>query len=404
MPPFVMRVAICSAVMAAAYNGTCPAAGTCSSGSDAGLPCCQISEDSYECCYTAESCVPKVGCRCRRAESPEYTFETYLKEHGKAYAGEEYSRRQQLFEASLETIRKHNAEYRDGKHTWWMAVNHLADLTEDEFKAMRSTNYKPSEHPTVQLESEAGSNPLSVDWRTKNAVTPVKNQAQCGSCWAFSATETVESHYAIATGNLVELAPQAYVNCVKNPEECGGTGGCEGATMELAFNLTVSAGLPLEKDLPYAGVDQSCSQYKAAVKATGYVKLPVNDASALETALATKGPVSVTVAAGAWGLYGGGVFSGCDTDLDHGVQAVGYGVDGDGYWLVRNSWGAGWGEQGYIRVSRANDAKTAVDSSPADGVACKPYPQQQTVGGECGILFDTSYPTGFASVAQDVVV
>merc|ERR1711912_159093 len=102
---------------------------------------------------------------------------------------------------------------------------------------------------------KTGANPDSIDWRKKGAVTKVKNQGGCGSCWAFSATESVESHYQIASGNLVELAPQTYVNCVKNPQDCGGTGGCEGATMELAFNLTITDGIASEKDLPYRGRD-----------------------------------------------------------------------------------------------------------------------------------------------------
>merc|ERR1719198_784509 len=165
--------------------------------------------------------------------------------------------------------------------------------------------------------------------------------------------------------------------------------------MELAFNLTRDQGIALESELPYKGRDQKCTTYTAAVKATGHVKLPVNDADALETAVATKGPIAITVAAEPWQLYGGGIFSGCsargDATLDHGVQLVGYTKE---YWIVRNSWGPGWGEKGYIRISRANDAKTFIDKRPSDGVACKPYPTQQTVGGECGILFDTSYPTG----------
>merc|ERR1711862_1032535 len=117
-----------------------------------------------------------------------------------------------------------------------------------------------------------------------------------------SATEVFESHYAIATGQLLEFAPQAYVNCVKNPQECGGTGGCEGATMELAFELTTEMGVPKESDLPYRGADATCSNYPVAVQSSGYKKIAENDASALETALA-EGPVSVTVAAGPWMLY-----------------------------------------------------------------------------------------------------
>merc|ERR1719197_1609393 len=159
--------------------------------------------------------------------------------------------------------------------------------------------------------------------------------------------------------------------------------------------------------MPYKGHDETCTTYTAAAKATGYVKNPVNDAAALETALATKGPMSVTVAASSWQLYGGGVFNRCsksglfggDNTLDHGVQAVGYTKD---YWIVRNSWGAGWGISGYIHLSRASDSKTFTDKHPADGVACVPVPKSQTVGGECGILFDTSYPTGVTAADKDV--
>merc|ERR1712048_1198438 len=118
------------------------------------------------------------------------------------------------------------------------------------------------------------SNPTRKDWREENVVSPVKNQGGCGSCWAFSATECMESHYMIATKEDIVLAPQAYVNCVQNPKSCGGTGGCEGATEELAFNMSETLGLPLESDLPYEGKDEKCGSYKAAVKNNGFVKLP----------------------------------------------------------------------------------------------------------------------------------
>lgn len=282
-----------------------------------------------------------------------------------------------------------------------MELNHLADYTSSEYAMLRSAKHNPSSHPTVVAEQANNAvNPASIDWRDNGAVTKVKDQGGCGSCWAFSATETVESHYFIASKNLLELAPQTYVNCVKNPNKCGGTGGCEGATMELAFNLSKATGIALESDLPYKGRDETCSTYTAAVKNTGFVKNPVNDAKAFETAIAVKGPMAITVAAGPWQLYGGGIFTGCSksifgggSTLDHGVQAVGYTAD---YWIVRNSWGAGWGEKGYIRLSRASDAKTFTDKKPADGVACTPVPKTQTIGGECGVLFDTSYPTGLS--------
>lgn len=412
MAPVAWRLALLSssaAVAAASQNGTC-AASPC-----AGKPCCQVTADSYECCTPGEGCIPKVGCRCAKALSdlPEarsyagYSFEAYLSEFGKSYSERaERQKRKAIFEANLDKVRQHNCEYAAGVHQWYMAVNKFADWSQEEFaRLLAAKRGHPSKHPVVHL--PASPNLEAMDWRTKGAVTEVKDQGGCGSCWAFAAAESVESHYQIASGKLLTLAPQTYVDCVENPDACGGTGGCEGATCELAFNLTVTKGIALEADAPYRGRDGTCKPFKPAVKATGYVKNPPNDAQALETAVATKGPVSVTVAATAWMLYGGGLFHGCSrplrgsATLDHGVQVVGYTQDA---WIVRNSWGPSWGERGYIRISRESDAKTFVDKRPADGVACKPYPKSQMVGGECGILFDTSYPTGVTAAGDEMML
>jgi cathepsin L len=333
----------------------------------------------------------------------DYTFEAYQAEHGKQYTAAEEAQRREIFERSLARVQQHNDEYQAGRHTWWMTMNHLADRTPEELKRMRGHKKgQTSGVPTANLQAQA--NPTSVDWRTKNVLTPVKNQGQCGSCWAFASTETVEAHYAIASGKLVELAPQTYVSCMKNPDSCGGTGGCEGAIAELAFNYTAAHGLAAAADYPYTASDTACKAYTPAVKVGGYVKLPENDASALETALATVGPIAVSVAAEQWSLYGGGIFTGCTgssgTDVDHAVQAVGYSAD---YWIIRNSWGPSWGEGGFIRLSRSKDSTMQTDATPADGYACKPYPSSLQIAGECGVLSDSAYPTG-ASSAMDVVV
>jgi len=353
-----------------------------------------------------------VGVAANANQYEDYKFEEYLKEFGKSYPSlQEYKQRQEIFNLNLHKVQTHNVQYKAGDHTWFAAMNELADLTAEEYQSLRSKKYSPSQHPVLDLtKGQVNANPASIDWRAKGAVTPVKNQGGCGSCWAFSATETMESHYYIATNKTLILAPQTYVNCVKNPQGCGGTGGCEGATMELAFNLTKDTGIALESELPYKGRDGTCTPYKAAVKCTGYVKNPVNSAMGLETALATTGPQAITVAAGSWQLYGGGVFHGCskgffgrqDNTLDHGVQAVGYTAD---YWIVRNSWGPGWGEKGFIRIQRKTDNQKFTDKAPADGVACKAnMPKTQTVGGECGMLFDTSYPTGVTAAAGNEVI
>lgn len=140
---------------------------------------------------------------------------------------------------------------------------------------------------------------------------------------------------------------------------------------------------------------------------SGYVKLPENDAGALETAVASIGPIAVNVAAN-WNNYGGGIFSGGCTSrsctLDHIVAIYGYDKTGEGYWQTRNSWGESWGEGGYIRLSRKNDAVTYTDTQPGDGVACKPFPKVQHVMGESGVLFDTSYPTDVASATGATLV
>ena len=233
-------------------------------------------------------------------------------------------------------------------------------------------------------------------------VTPVKNQEACGSCWAFSATETVESALAMAGGPLLTLAPQQLVDCAPNPQQCGGTGGCQGSTQPLAFNYTVVAGMDSEAAYPYKGRDGTCSaaSKSPAVGITGLVELPTNDYDALMQAVATVGPIAISVDASAWSFYGGGVYSGkCGTTIDHAVQLVGYGTDSqtnEDYWLVRNSWGTSWGEDGYMRIKRygAGDEPCGTDTAPDEGYGCKGGPSTLKVCGLCGILSASSYPTG----------
>jgi len=344
-----------------------------------------------------------------------FSFESYLEEFGKSHDSNQYLNRLALFEVELLQVVSQNEAYLSGESTWYAELNEFSDWTVEEFKQLKKGNSRTDSgsHP-VARSLGAAANPTRKDWRdaTPSVVTAVKDQGGCGSCWAFGSTEVMESHYAINTGELLTLAPQAYVNCAPNPTHCGGTGGCEGSIPELAFNTSAQIGLPLESDLPYHGTDAACTPYKAAVVNSGYTKLPENDADALETALASIGPIAVNVATSSgpdyglgWVRYGGGIFSGgCtanDCVLDHIVAAVGYDQD---YWLVRNSWGASWGEHGYIRLARANDVVTYLDNSPGSGVACLPFPQTQSPMGESGILFDTSYPTDVRAASSSIVV
>ena len=211
----------------------------------------------------------------------------------------------------------------------------------------------------------------------------------------------------IATGQLMVFSEQQILSCSKNPLQCGGTGGCSGATQEIAFNYSRDAGLTLEKDYPYRGTTGKCdaAKVKPAAHIKGYVFLPPNNYTALMNAVAAIGPMAISAAAEPWQSYESGVFQGTSADVDHAIQLVGYGTDATlpaaeaDYWLVRNSWSEGWGEKGYIRVGRKGSSSPAgepclKDNTPSDGDGCSGGPASIEVCGLCGILSDTSYPIG----------
>jgi cathepsin L len=291
-----------------------------------------------------------------------------------------------------------------------MELNEFADLTQEEFKAMYTGNLPrlDESHFVGTFESSGVKDlPESLDWRDQDGVmTPVKNQGACGSCWAFSAVETLESHLAIATGEPApHLSPQQVVACSPNPDHCGGTGGCQGSTQPLAFNYTQTVGLSTEADYPYTGYSYGCQEakIKPCAQNDGYVQVKVNDYASHMEAL-QKGPVSISLAAMSLQLYGGGVLSYCDCDMDHAVQLVGYGTTGTkDYWLVRNSWGGSWGERGYVRIQRfgaQGEEPTCVDKTPQDGEACAGDTEPRTYAGLCGLLGSSSYPTGMKKVGD----
>ena len=336
-----------------------------------------------------------------------YTYEDYVRDFDLVYEAE----RETVFRENMHKIRAQNEAYNAGQSSWFAGVNKFVDRTEEEMSRFRGRQVYYA--PTTTFSSVSSKNlPSSVDWRDKGVVTPPKNQGGCGSCWAFSTTETVESHVAIATGTLPILSPQELVSCMDNPDSCGGTGGCEGATAVLGFGYVTEYGLSSESDYPYEGRDERCSKPSSpTAKVNGTVQLKSNDADALMQAVATVGPVSISVAPKTWGFYSGGVFDGrmgshCDVDIDHAVQLVGYGKDSDTgkyYWLVRNSWGESWGEDGYIRVLRTpGNEPCDYDTTPLDGNcgksgSCK-CPDKVQYCGTCGILSESSYPTGASLV------
>lgn len=354
----------------------------------------------------------------RSLTKASFTYEDYAKAMGRTGRdAKEHARRKALFNAELERVIAHNGN-KDKTH--WVGLNQFSDWTPEEKRRMFNKNYmsikkaqavKPTRTHVVRA---GATRPYQVDWRTVSppVLTAVKDQGQCGSCWAHASTETMESHWALATGQLSVLSQEQVTACTPNPSQCGGTGGCGGATHELAYDyVTAAGGLTEEWIYPYTsyfGKTGSCQtvndEYFSRATFSGYVKVPTNDLGALMDALQV-GPVAVTVQAEPWMSYEGGVFKGCpsgqngtNVDLDHGVQLIGYGFDAGAsanYWIIRNSWSPSWGEQGIIRLFRAatpQEEQCGWDRTPQDGVACKGDNNPEYVCGECGIGYDTSYP------------
>merc|ERR1712072_594782 len=222
----------------------------------------------------------------------------------------------------------------------------------------------------VSFPDNATTDADSIDWVAKGAVTPVKNQKHCGSCWAFSATGALEGAYFVASGKLVSLSEEDLVQCDTAHDH-----GCRGGLMDNAFNFVEKNGIASEADYPYTsgyGVTGSCKsdlEHRPVVTIESYTDVPSGGENALKAA-ASKQPVAIAIEAdkSAFQLYSGGVLDnpGCGQQLDHGVLLVGYGTDsGKDYWKVKNSWGASWGEQGYIRMVRGANKCGIADGPPS---------------------------------------
>ncbi|XVF14541.1 hypothetical protein REPUB_Repub09cG0070300 [Reevesia pubescens] len=301
--------------------------------------------------------------------------EQWMAQYGRVYHdNNERERRFNIFKENVARIDSFNSA---NEKPYKLGVNQFADLTNEEFIASRNRfkGHMCSNKAVTFKYENATALPSTVDWRKKGAVTPIKDQGQCGSCWAFSAVASMEGVTKLTTGKLISLAEQELVDC----DTKGVDQGCQGGLMDDAFQfIQKNKGLTTESIYPYQGVDGTCNTKKEANHAAdinGYEDVPANNEEALQKAVANQ-PVSVAIDAGGFEFqfYSSGVFTGaCGTDLDHGVAAIGYGVDNDGtkYWLVKNSWGTSWGEQGYIRMLRDVDAKE----------------------GLCGIAMQASYPT-----------
>jgi len=296
------------------------------------------------------------------------SFAAWKIQFGKTYESpEEEAYRASVFADNVAFHTKHNEEFKQGLHTYTVGVNQFSDLTSAQFKHQYLSTFKQTR--PLNYVTLPATQATTVDWRTSGAVTPVKNQGQCGSCWSFSTTGSVEGAWKIAGHPLVSLSEQQLMDC----STAEGNQGCNGGLMDDAFTYIVkNGGLDSEADYPYTARDGTCKTAKAAnkiAKITGFKDVAKNNEAQLAAAAAI-GPVSVAIEADQAGFqsYTSGVFSGpCGTQLDHGVLVVGF---TDTYWIVKNSWGASWGDAGYIMMARGK-GKTGI----------------------CGIAMAASYPT-----------
>eukprot|EP01013_Petalomonas_cantuscygni_P045386 TRINITY_DN996_c0_g1_i1.p1 TRINITY_DN996_c0_g1~~TRINITY_DN996_c0_g1_i1.p1 ORF type:complete len:385 (-),score=81.08 TRINITY_DN996_c0_g1_i1:272-1387(-) len=341
----------------------------------------------------------------------EYTYDAFLRDFPRTSAlsevrGQEYTQRASIYARQLEKVLAHNEQYKAGKSSWFAAINRFSDWNDDELKTLRGYRAPatPSSGSMFQTAQDV-SLPASRDWKAEGRLTPVKNQMECGSCWAFAATEGIESSASITSNRTpVALSVGQIVQCTPNKKQCGGSGGCQGANCELAFEYVGNtSGITTADEYPYTSGNGRTGQChfdnkteKVEVVVTGYTRAPSNDRAAVQQLLAQAGPLSIAVDASQWGMYGGGVFDGCNRadklTIDHGVQVVAYATQDDSsvVWTVRNSWGGDWGESGFIRLADSSSCKA--DPDPASGTMCPPFPPSVRVCGPCGLFYDVTFP------------
>ncbi|XP_018569133.1 digestive cysteine proteinase 1 [Anoplophora glabripennis] len=302
----------------------------------------------------------------------DFEFNKFMHKHRKQYGNErELNLRKEIFRQNIRFIHAVNRQNRG----YSLTVNHLADKTELELKALRGKTYSGEYNggqPFPYKNIDGDSLPTQFDWRIFGAVTPVKDQSVCGSCWSFGTVGTVEGAYFLKNGgNLVRLSQQALIDCSWGY----GNNGCDGGEDFRAYKWMLKhGGIPTEEDYgPYLGQDGYCHAEKVSkvAKITGWVNVTANDENALRLAIVKHGPISVAIDAShrTFSFYSNGVYyepqcGNKEDQLDHAVLAVGYGsINGKDYWLIKNSWSNYWGNDGYVLMA-AKDNNCGVMTTP----------------------------------------
>jgi len=373
-------------------------------------------------------------------------FEAFKVQHGRNYERDSpgHDQRLALFIQRCAEVEQQNARPR---RLWTAVVNTFADRTDSELARLRGwkggATSSRGRHSAIATNGMVGSGTFLrqrskgkqlpkafMNWTNLESSSHIKDQGGCGSCWAVATANVLDAHSEIYQKRR-KFSVQELVSCVPNPHNCGGAGGCDGATVELALHWALNHGLATEDENPYVGSDGVCSKassalqlptsaeeddhldeitapgmHHAAVGAVGtsfgmhgWERLPENAYEPLLRAVVEHGPVAVSLAASGWFGYDKGIYDGCSKDavIDHAVTLTGFGEDeeaGQLFWLIQNSWGPSWGEKGYIRLLRTDGENEfcGIDKQPEVGTACNGGPKEVRVCGMCGILYDNALP------------
>lgn len=344
-------------------------------------------------------------------------FSSFVQSYQRHYAvdSSEYKQRQAIYD---QWVADAEAQNKRPNRLWTAGVNEFWDWNPKEMTSLMGWNEAARPDHSMggsQLRSIKKADflqkvnktlPLEKSWAHLQTLQAVKSQGGCGSCWAIAAVTTLETATEVHS-TARTFSAQEIVNCVPNPQECGGQGGCRGATVELAVDWVMKYGAFEEFQAPYVGSDLACQNpSNTALSAHqnkgggsfgmhGWETLPKNKYEPLLRAISETGPTAVSVDATAWHMYEHGIFDGCipDAIINHAVTAIGYGHDKAGikFWHIQNSWGKRWGENGRIRLLRrdSDERECGIDKKPELGTGCKGGPSQVTVCGMCGVLYDS---------------